>query len=161
QSRVASRPSRDDLRIGRWVSSSQEGEEAKRVVGNVKEEGNFILIEECIELQRHRRADWRHEKHIENGSLNGGEEAKKEVDVKNEEGKKEISNGEECDPSNKCLIEDSKLVACIRVPGNDAPDLSLLIQNNGEVPVSLTILSPDFVHLEKNSIQLQQKEKRK
>ncbi|CAN1300310.1 hypothetical protein LINPERPRIM_LOCUS24539, partial [Linum perenne] len=101
------------------------------------------------------------EKHIENGSLNGGEEAKKEVDVKNEEGKKEISNGEECDPSNKCLIEDSKLVACIRVPGNDAPDLSLLIQNNGEVPVSVTILSSDFVHLEKNSIQLQQKEKRK
>ncbi|CAN1778569.1 hypothetical protein LINPERHAP1_LOCUS14427 [Linum perenne] len=105
------------------------------------------------------------EKHIENGSLNGGEEAKKEVDVKNEAGKKEISNGEECDPSNKCLIEDSKLVACIRVPGNvespDAPDLSLLIQNNGEVPVSVTILSPDFVHLEKNSIQLQSKEKRK
>lgn len=28
------------------------------------------------------------------------------------------SHVEECDPSNKCVDEDSKLVACLRVPGN-------------------------------------------
>ncbi|CAN0841010.1 hypothetical protein LINGRAHAP2_LOCUS3053 [Linum grandiflorum] len=97
-----------------------------------------------------------------NEKLNGGKETKQEqVELKKEQGGKEISHGEECDPSNKCLIQDSNLVACIRVPGNDSPDLLLLIQNDGEVPVSVTILSPDFVQLEKKSIQLQQKEHKK
>ncbi|CAI0441175.1 unnamed protein product [Linum tenue] len=109
------------------------------------------------------------------GNQKEGKDGEKEpkLDVDTKDGKngvpadplpktgKEISRGEECDHSNKCVIEDSKLVACIRVPGNESPDLSLLIQNNGNVPVSVTILSPDFVHLETKNIQLQQKENKK
>ena len=54
-----------------------------------------------------------------NEKLNDGKDTKQEeADLKDEQGKKEISHGEECDPSNKCLIQDSNLVACIRVPGN-------------------------------------------
>ncbi|XP_057511718.1 uncharacterized protein LOC130793862 [Actinidia eriantha] len=72
--------------------------------------------------------------------------------------KKEGSHGEECDASNSCKDEKNDLVACLRVPGNESPDLSLLIQNKGNGPLSVTISAPDFVQLEKTKVQLQEKE---
>ncbi|KAJ4849501.1 hypothetical protein Tsubulata_005813 [Turnera subulata] len=75
--------------------------------------------------------------------------------------KKEGPRAEECGPSNKCTDKEKKLVACLRVPGNDSPDLSLLIQNKGKTPLSVTIAAPDFVQLEEAKIVLQEKENRR
>ncbi|KAE9451980.1 hypothetical protein C3L33_16132, partial [Rhododendron williamsianum] len=74
--------------------------------------------------------------------------------------RKEGSRGEECDAdaSNSCKVEKDALIACLRVPGNDSPDLSLLIQNKGNGPLNVTISAPIFVQLEKTNVQLQQKE---
>ncbi|XP_021894838.1 uncharacterized protein LOC110812378 isoform X2 [Carica papaya] len=75
--------------------------------------------------------------------------------------RKEGARGEECDPSNMCTDEKDKFVACLRVPGNESPDLSLLIQNKGKSPLNIKISAPDFVRLEKTEVQLQEKEDRK
>lgn len=70
--------------------------------------------------------------------------------------RKENFGGEECGLSDKCTAEKNALVACLRVPGNESPDLSLLIQNKGKGPLSVKISAPDFVWLEKTQIQLQE-----
>lgn len=75
--------------------------------------------------------------------------------------RKEGPGTEECDPVNRCTAEESKLVACLRVPGNDSPHLSLLIQNKGKGPLLVTIVAPDFVALEETKIQLEEKENKK
>ncbi|GMH26720.1 hypothetical protein Nepgr_028563 [Nepenthes gracilis] len=71
------------------------------------------------------------------------------------------SQVEECDSSIMCIDEQSNLVACLRVPGNDSPELSLLIQNKGKRPLTVTIMAPDFVQLEKTKVSLQAKEDKK
>ncbi|XP_075522711.1 uncharacterized protein LOC142555626 isoform X2 [Primulina tabacum] len=64
-----------------------------------------------------------------------------------------------CDSSsNRCTDDDKTLVACLRVPGNESPERSLLIQNKGKGLLSVTISAPDLVHLEKNKIQVQEDE---
>ncbi|KAI3907060.1 hypothetical protein MKX01_027961 [Papaver californicum] len=75
--------------------------------------------------------------------------------------RKENARGEECDPSNMCKDEKSGLIACLRVPGNDSPDYSLLIQNKGTNPLSISISAPKYVRLEESIIQLLQKEDKK
>lgn len=65
---------------------------------------------------------------------------------------------EECDPSNRCFDEKSNLVACLRVPGEDLLDLSLLIQNKGKGPLDVNITAPDFVSLEQSRVHLKAKE---
>ncbi|KAL1552031.1 hypothetical protein AAHA92_12879 [Salvia divinorum] len=97
---------------------------------------------------------------------NGGDE--RDVREEKNEGsssksKKESTEGrlppvrEECDSSsNHCTDDDKTLVACLRVPGNDSPSLSLLIQNRGKSSQSITISAPDSVHLEKKQIELQE-----
>lgn len=65
---------------------------------------------------------------------------------------------EECDPTNRCVDEKSNLVACLRVPGEDLLDLSLLIQNKGKAPLHVKIIAPDFVGLEQNAVQLKAKD---
>lgn len=76
--------------------------------------------------------------------------------------KKDGSRGEECDSSsNSCTIKENALVACLRVPGNESPDLSLLIQNKAKETVTVSISAPSFVHLEKKQIQLLEKESNK
>ncbi|KAA8528241.1 hypothetical protein F0562_035508 [Nyssa sinensis] len=74
---------------------------------------------------------------------------------------KESSRGEECESSNWCTDKKKALIACLRVPGNESPDLSLLIQNKGKGSLSVTISAPDFVQLEEKNIQLQEKEDKK
>ncbi|KAF5734759.1 hypothetical protein HS088_TW15G00251 [Tripterygium wilfordii] len=75
--------------------------------------------------------------------------------------KKDSSQSQECDSANNCTDEEKKLVACLRVPGNDSPGLSLLIQNKGKGPLSVKIVASDFVKLEETEIQLQEKENKK
>ncbi|KAI3862117.1 hypothetical protein MKW92_020597 [Papaver armeniacum] len=75
--------------------------------------------------------------------------------------RKENARGEECDPSNMCKDEKSGLIACLRVPGNDSPDYSLLIQNKGTNPLSINIAAPKYVRLEESTIKLLQKEDKK
>ncbi|KAI3831973.1 hypothetical protein MKX03_006347 [Papaver bracteatum] len=75
--------------------------------------------------------------------------------------RKENARGEECDPSNMCKDEKSGLIACLRVPGNDSPDYSLLIQNKGTSPLSINIAAPKYVRLEESTIKLLQKEDKK
>ncbi|TMW89653.1 hypothetical protein EJD97_016850 [Solanum chilense] len=75
--------------------------------------------------------------------------------------RKESFHGEECDSSYSCTIEEKALVACLRVPGNESPDLSLLVQNKGKDTASISIKSPKFVTLEHNEIELQGKENKK
>ncbi|OIT29540.1 PREDICTED: uncharacterized protein LOC109211225 [Nicotiana attenuata] len=72
--------------------------------------------------------------------------------------RKETFHGEECDSSYSCTIEEKEVVACLRVPGNESPDLSLLVQNNGKGTVNILIKAPEFVQLEKEKIELQGKE---
>lgn len=75
--------------------------------------------------------------------------------------KKDNSPAEDCDKSNRCTDEGNNFVACLRVPGDESPDLSLLIQNKGKVSLTVTISAPEYVHLEKTKLQLQQKEDQK
>ncbi|XP_010473702.1 PREDICTED: uncharacterized protein LOC104753109 isoform X1 [Camelina sativa] len=87
-----------------------------------------------------------------------GSETTKEEPLSNSSRKKQGFHGEDCDPSNMCTDQEHEFVACLRVPGNDAPDLSLLIQNKGKRALLVTIAAPGFVRLEKNSVQLLQNE---
>ncbi|KAG2680888.1 hypothetical protein I3760_11G119200 [Carya illinoinensis] len=68
------------------------------------------------------------------------------------------SRGEECDSSNMCTDGEKKLVACLRVPGDDSPDLLLLIQNKGKGLLDVTISAPDFVLLAERKVQVQERE---
>ncbi|KAL1209144.1 hypothetical protein V5N11_028697 [Cardamine amara subsp. amara] len=81
-------------------------------------------------------------------------ESTKEESVTNSSRKKEVFHGEQCDPSNMCTDEEDEFVACLRVPGNDAPHLSLLIQNKGKSDLLVTITAPGSVRLEKDKVQL-------
>ncbi|OMO79719.1 hypothetical protein CCACVL1_13459 [Corchorus capsularis] len=74
--------------------------------------------------------------------------------------RKDGVHGEECDP-NMCMDNNERFSACLRVPGNDFADLSLLIQNKGKGPLNITISAPAFVHLEKTEVELQEKEDKK
>nr|GMC99966.1 uncharacterized protein LOC109148273 [Ipomoea batatas] len=88
-----------------------------------------------------------------------GSESGNEVTLSS--GRKDGIRGEECDSSFSCNIEEESLVACLRVPGNESPDLSLLIQNKGKGHVSVSISAPKYVQLEKRQIELKEKENQK
>lgn len=98
-----------------------------------------------------------------NGKPSGGLESKEmHKEVGNGENVKPVreegARREECGLSNMCTVEENKLVACLRVPGDDnSPHLSLLIQNKGKDPVVVTISAPDFVRLDKTKVQLKEK----
>ncbi|GAY39274.1 hypothetical protein CUMW_043120 [Citrus unshiu] len=87
-------------------------------------------------------------------------DASKEGDPDEDSGKsrKEGTRVEECHSSNKCMDEKMQFVACLRVPGNDSPDLSLLIQNKVKGPLTVRISAPDYVRLEKTKVQLRENE---
>lgn len=61
---------------------------------------------------------------------------------------------DECGLPDRCTSENDALVACLRVPGNESPDLALLIQNKGKGPLDVKIIAPNFVLLEKQQIHL-------
>ncbi|XVF10428.1 hypothetical protein REPUB_Repub07fG0182000 [Reevesia pubescens] len=60
-----------------------------------------------------------------------------------------------------CMDNNKRFAACLRVPGNESPDLSLLIQNKGNGPLKIKISAPAFVQLEETNVELQEKEDRK
>ncbi|KAK6158378.1 hypothetical protein DH2020_005692 [Rehmannia glutinosa] len=102
---------------------------------------------------------------IEQKKTDGGAQKNelKENEKSNPESKNEAKEGrlplvrEKCDSSsNRCTDDDKTLVACLRVPGNESPALSLLIQNMGKDSLSITISAPDLVQLEKKQIELQE-----
>ncbi|CAH8381786.1 unnamed protein product [Eruca vesicaria subsp. sativa] len=74
-------------------------------------------------------------------------------DKKEEEGSRK-KQGEECDPSYMCSDEQNLFLACLRVPGDDAPHLSLLIKNKAKTVLDLTITAPTFVRLETSKVHL-------
>ncbi|XP_024004961.1 uncharacterized protein LOC18009492 isoform X2 [Eutrema salsugineum] len=90
-------------------------------------------------------------------SKSEGKEGSDEA-MSNSSRKKQGFHGEECDPSYMCTDEEDHFVACLRVPGNDAPHLSLLIQNIGKDALLVTITAPGFVGLEKNKVELLENE---
>ncbi|KAL6501757.1 hypothetical protein OROGR_026890 [Orobanche gracilis] len=68
-----------------------------------------------------------------------------------------LSVMEKCDSSsNRCTDDNKTFVACMRVPGNESPALSLLIQNTGKGSISIRISAPDIVQMEKKQIELQE-----
>ncbi|KAL9177505.1 hypothetical protein ABFS82_01G063000 [Erythranthe guttata] len=99
----------------------------------------------------------------------GGENGQKKEEIKENDGSdsglgKEANGAslvpliEKCDSSsNRCTDDDKTFVACLRVPGNESPALSLLIQNMGKGSLSINISAPDLVQLEKNQIELEEK----
>ncbi|XP_042505997.1 uncharacterized protein LOC122082469 [Macadamia integrifolia] len=89
------------------------------------------------------------------------EESTDGVAVPSKKSRKEGFRGEECDSSNHCTDTKKQLVACLRVPGNDSPDLSLLIQNKGKGLLIVNISAPDFVQLEETTVQLEGKQNSK
>ncbi|KAJ6415052.1 hypothetical protein OIU84_003948 [Salix udensis] len=99
--------------------------------------------------------------HSKKEDSSSGMESKDLSKENNDKGDKEGPRVEECDQSNRCTDEENKLVACLRVPGNESPDLSLFIQNKGKGPLSVTISAPDFVQLGETNIQLKEKEDKK
>ncbi|XP_043716027.1 uncharacterized protein LOC122664319 [Telopea speciosissima] len=89
------------------------------------------------------------------------DESTDRVAVPSKPKRKEGFRGEECDSLMSCTDAKKQLVACLRVPGNDSPDLSLLIQNKGKDLLAVKISAPDFVHLEKTVVQLPGKQNSK
>ncbi|KAM7277713.1 hypothetical protein ACFE04_004847 [Oxalis oulophora] len=72
----------------------------------------------------------------------------------------ETRGNEGCDSSNKCTDDENNFVACLRVPGDDSSDgsvLSLLIRNTGKSPISIAISAPSFVNLETSKVLLEGK----
>ncbi|XP_073303068.1 uncharacterized protein [Primulina huaijiensis] len=94
-----------------------------------------------------------------NGTVSKDDQKQNEgSDSKSDKGTEKVKNPVCDSSSNRCTDDDKTLVACLRVPGNESPERSLLILNKGKGPLSVTISAPDLVHLEKNKIQLQKNE---
>ncbi|KAI3693680.1 hypothetical protein L1987_76629 [Smallanthus sonchifolius] len=72
--------------------------------------------------------------------------------------------GEQCDSSFKCTIgngENHGMVACLSVPGDESTEVSLLIQNKGKGLLDVDITAPDFVHLDKTKVVIQENDDQK
>lgn len=61
----------------------------------------------------------------------------------------------ECDPSHRCIIENKKFIACLKVSGEDSLALSLLMDNRGINPLDVSIMAPDYVTLAEDSIHVE------
>ncbi|KAJ7945037.1 dentin sialophosphoprotein-like isoform X2 [Quillaja saponaria] len=161
------------------TEKKKEGDQAdglKEVVGNVIDKNNSSRqsgSKESLNVPKGKRSSidgMKGKIGDDKGKLSETtEESKKVPVVESKEGdtvssaheRKKGSWSEECDSSSKCTDEKNKLVACLRVPGNDSPDLSLLIQNKGKGPLAVTISASNFVHLETTKVRLEKKEDKK
>ncbi|CAL4894951.1 unnamed protein product [Urochloa decumbens] len=61
----------------------------------------------------------------------------------------------ECDPSHRCIIENKKFIACLKVPGEDSLALSLLMDNKGMDPLDVSITAPDYVTLAEDTVHVE------
>ncbi|KAL3499230.1 hypothetical protein ACH5RR_038323 [Cinchona calisaya] len=104
--------------------------------------------------QEEKPSDMGTKKEVDKKEKAKGDLRSKSNDVSAAQVRKE--GGEVCDSSsNRCTIEEKSVIGCLRVAGSESEEFSLLIQNKGKGPVSVTISAPDFVRLEKNQIQVQ------
>uniref|UniRef100_A0A0D9WJZ9 DUF7356 domain-containing protein n=1 Tax=Leersia perrieri TaxID=77586 RepID=A0A0D9WJZ9_9ORYZ len=60
----------------------------------------------------------------------------------------------ECDPLHRCVIENKKFIACLKVPGEDSLALSLLMDNKGMDPLDVRIATPEFVTSAEDTIHV-------
>ncbi|GLT67923.1 hypothetical protein SLA2020_401960 [Shorea laevis] len=74
--------------------------------------------------------------------------------------RKDGFRGEECDPSTMRTDEDRKFVACLQVPGNESPDIFLLIINKAKGLHTITISAPASVQLEKTKVRVPEKDQK-
>ncbi|XP_057851466.2 uncharacterized protein LOC131061668 isoform X2 [Cryptomeria japonica] len=78
--------------------------------------------------------------------------------AKKGEGNKDSSrnslNPQVCDEFHSCSDKEKKMVACLRAPGNEMQDLSLLIQNKGEDSLQVNITAPAFLKVEFSNLTL-------
>ncbi|XP_073051072.1 uncharacterized protein [Primulina eburnea] len=94
-----------------------------------------------------------------NGTVSKDDQKQNEgSDSKSDKGTEKVKNPVCDSSSNRCTDDDKTLVACLRIPGNESPERSLLILNKGKGPLSVTLSAPDLVHLEKKKIHLQKNE---
>ncbi|VVA93510.1 unnamed protein product [Arabis nemorensis] len=142
----------DSRFVGSGIVSSTNATDSKNTTDDTKLGGDGSKIKSS-------------EEDSSKSEVNKGSDESEDSNKDDEEGmsnssrkKKEGFHGEVCDPSNMCTDEDDQFVACLRVPGNDAPHLSLLIQNKGKSALLVTITAPGFVRLEKNKVQLLENE---
>lgn len=148
----------------RDTGGSEQGDNSKQVVNKDKKSGNTV------------RSKGENSKQVtiedkESGNTGASQEGLDSNQVQAKNGNKESSASStgvkeslrdtECDPSGMCVDEKKNLTACLRVPGNDSPDLSLQIWNKGARPVNISITAPAFVQLEESKVQLQPKEDKK
>ncbi|KAL6610752.1 hypothetical protein ACP70R_040721 [Stipagrostis hirtigluma subsp. patula] len=65
----------------------------------------------------------------------------------------------ECDPSHRCIIENKKFIACLKVPGEvletDSLALSLLMDNKGVNPLDVSITAPDYATLAEDTVHIE------
>ncbi|CAD6344026.1 unnamed protein product [Miscanthus lutarioriparius] len=61
----------------------------------------------------------------------------------------------ECDPSHRCIIENKKFIACLKVSGEDSSALSLLMDNRGINPLDVSITATDYVTLAEDAIHVE------
>ncbi|CAN6327210.1 unnamed protein product, partial [Urochloa humidicola] len=61
----------------------------------------------------------------------------------------------ECDTSHRCIIENKKFIACLKVPGEDSLALSLLMDNKGMDPLDVSITAPDYVTLAVDTVHVE------
>ncbi|KAK6947905.1 hypothetical protein RJ641_001378 [Dillenia turbinata] len=66
-------------------------------------------------------------------------------------------NPQGCGLSNICTDDKNNFTACLRAQGDESPNLSLLIQNRGEGPLTVKIHSNESVRFEKTKILVQGK----
>lgn len=145
------------------TGGSEQGDNSKQVVNKVKESGNTV----GSKGENSKQVIIEDEGSGNTGALHEGLDNQMQAKDHNKEssassiGVKENLRDTECDPSSMCVDEKKNLTACLRVPGNDSPDLSLQIWNKGARPVNISITAPAFVQLEESKVQLQPKEDKK
>lgn len=162
------------------VGGSKEGFDSKEVKNKDKASGNTggsdgVISEQVMNKKESANKEGDNSKQVTNKGKESGKsgDSKEGFDSKQLPAKdrdkessgwmevKENSRDEECDPSNMCVDAKKNLTACLRVPGNDSPDLSLQIWNKGTKSVTISITAPAFVQLEETKVQLQPKEDKK
>ncbi|XP_042039180.1 uncharacterized protein LOC121784957 isoform X2 [Salvia splendens] len=133
-------------------SSNDRGKTADLTKNSaVKLDNNVEHIELKEKETEHKKGDGGDER---DASKMKNEGSSSELNRESEEGRL-LPVREECDStSNHCTDDDKTLVACLRVPGNDSPSLSLLIQNRGKGFQSITISAPDSVQLERKKVKV-------
>ncbi|KAK6935516.1 hypothetical protein RJ641_035671 [Dillenia turbinata] len=135
-------------KIGGSDPQSNADQDSKKVQENVDANGSKDSIGSDVEKNNSIKAYGLENK----GSSSEGSESKEVPKERSDEGK---SQG--CGLSNMCTDDKNNFTACLRAQGDESPNLSLLIQNKGEGPLTIEIHSNESVRFEKTKILVQGK----